>query len=1063
MLGRLLVLNNNNFNKRNVADVANCVEYIWILCSVYTIRHLHIVKRLRALFKEYKNLLKVTKSRRGQLQSFQNNLLKFKTTLDELFDIKCEDVNRIRNEGYYWGVKMEDEEVKFYQMQKLCPPQGCCSNTVDRHSEAKSRRMRKSLQEPTRGVPKEHEQSEMDELAIEFIENELSEEQRKEKNNDDKDEDFESAAFEQRRYSFTPSVEDPDDPIPMEYRHVRDGLRGVRPEVYKVAHKLESGYHMSRSQIEGAFVEVSSLFGRQWKAFEPNGVIDNDTLPSLTNLVRTRAYVEAMALNHIVEEIMCSEGGSVTYANDGSALNRVGSYMVQSITVNGVQRRLPSMPITTESHETLKMLQLTTLNILSAATGWKYMEDDIMKKIDFVMTDSTAHNLGVTELVCQELGIDEEDSPKTLLCNIHPLMCFQNKLKEFYNEVQQSFGNKKLDSCFTVDIDFKDENFVLKSIKCLTNFVNRANSAKPWNRHSHFTAHISPKPNETIELKDHRFNRLNDCCMVLLYHLDDIADYLLKYQHVTNNMAILDRSFSGMGDVLKPIYCATALLGIHIMRPFQRLLVDVGTTYTTLLTAFPLLHQEMSITDPSLLLTPEQVFKFLPNEMFKETLPKHHLLMNILECSREYEDQVVTIIGICLHKFQVGFQKQKGAIFGFGTSKDDATGTVLKISTLEDKSTLGKAPVTNLGEERSVGSLNFELDFRGRDQFQTCSQNLVLNTSFDLLAPDFDNYRGFKKQAKEIKNIKGEWCNKMAELEKEGLSKQEIASLTQENKKLRDLDFLKAQDPPGPFSSAEEVDTLMRMDVMAEEEKNKRLYIEVRYAKYSTTSIKRASTLFRLKASSKNLDSEDYAQNLRVYFGCINSVNTISLEDFAHVLTGLRSAATAGARTLTVTAEPSASVTRTPRRRGRRAQGVNNLEVPEQPAVETDRTDLTISINNLEVGSHISAVWTDELDRRGERLSWYIGVVESVDKNRGSAKVSYMKQTQESSKANWQFPESAMLFDTPIDQIIASDLPVEYSCVTIIRCKLRDGTVSKINGLFELYNASFVDNRLTEI
>ena len=34
-------------------------------------------------------------------------------------------------------------------------------------------------------------------------------------------------------------------------------------------------------------------------------------------------------------------------------------------------------------------------------------------------------------------------------------------------------------------------------------------------------------------------------------------------------------------DVLKPIFCATALLGHHILRPFQRLLVDVDTTYET--------------------------------------------------------------------------------------------------------------------------------------------------------------------------------------------------------------------------------------------------------------------------------------------------------------------------------------------------------------------------------------------------------------------------------------------------------------------------------------------------
>ena len=52
-------------------------------------------------------------------------------------------------------------------------------------------------------------------------------------------------------------------------------------------------------------------------------------------------------------------------------------------------------------------------------------------------------------------------------------------------------------------------------------------------------------------------------------------------------MAILDRTFVNMGDVLKPIFCASAILGHHVMRPFQRLLVDVETTYEDLLKVFP--------------------------------------------------------------------------------------------------------------------------------------------------------------------------------------------------------------------------------------------------------------------------------------------------------------------------------------------------------------------------------------------------------------------------------------------------------------------------------------------
>ena len=83
------------------------------------------------------------------------------------------------------------------------------------------------------------------------------------------------------------------------------------------------------------------------------------------------------------------------------------------------------------------------------------------------------------EKVCTEFNIDNDQYPKTILCNVHPVMMFRTKLKELFNEIKDSFGTKKLDDSFTVHVDFKNENFVLKAIKCLTDFVNEDNSAKP--------------------------------------------------------------------------------------------------------------------------------------------------------------------------------------------------------------------------------------------------------------------------------------------------------------------------------------------------------------------------------------------------------------------------------------------------------------------------------------------------------------------------------------------------------------------------------------------------------
>ena len=64
-------------------------------------------------------------------------------------------------------------------------------------------------------------------------------------------------------------------------------------------------------------------------------------------------------------------------------------------------------------------------------------------------------------------------------------------------------------NAFIVYIDFKNENFVLKAIKCLSNFVNERNSDRLWNRFSHFTKFIAPVLVILTGLNAARRNKLN--------------------------------------------------------------------------------------------------------------------------------------------------------------------------------------------------------------------------------------------------------------------------------------------------------------------------------------------------------------------------------------------------------------------------------------------------------------------------------------------------------------------------------------------------------------------------
>ena len=75
----------------------------------------------------------------------------------------------------------------------------------------------------------------------------------------------------------------------------------------------------------------------------------------MKHLQQTEPFFEVMALNAIVEDIMKNDSEKcVTYLNDGSSMSNVGSYCVQSLTLNEIQRSLPTMGVFSESNKTVK-------------------------------------------------------------------------------------------------------------------------------------------------------------------------------------------------------------------------------------------------------------------------------------------------------------------------------------------------------------------------------------------------------------------------------------------------------------------------------------------------------------------------------------------------------------------------------------------------------------------------------------------------------------------------------------------------------------------------------------
>ena len=978
-----LIITLKNSNSKWHGDVFNeCAQLVtirWLSCNVYPSSLKTVKNKLSELFDEYRAIKKYsTKS-----EAYWSKCTHFLQKMSELFDIHADtDLQKS------WFKKTNiKHDVDFYNKQVLNPPQGYSTGKIDRmwektairRQQIKNQLTPKPPHATTIAVDNQFNIDDDDEIALRG------------------DEDFvpEELPSKRTKYEYIDFLDDENDNMPNDMRNLRSSMRTVRPEVYTLMTLLKSKFHMSQTQAEAAIIYVGNmLFQRKWKFYDREQPTDKNSLPAGSNMRRVEPYLEAMALASIVEEIMEGKKTVVTYSNDGSAMSGVGNYVVQSFTVNNVQRALPTFSIFTESKESLKELESMTLNILCAAVGYRYTEAEILANIDFVMTDSTSHNLNVLESVCDDYGVKH---PKALTCNIHPLMMMQRKVKEIFRVLHDTIGADKLKQCFLSDVDFANDDFITKAIHCLSNFINKDCSAKPWNYHSHFNSHIKPRKNMSVILKDHRFNRIFVCCEGLAYHIDDIASYLDKYRNVVNGITILDRSFVDM-PILKPIFCAVSLIGIHITKPFQALLIDVDTKYTNLMTAFPKLYKELTTVDAvDMCSTSIQVFRFVSKEMFESCAPEKEVCCVIDECVKVYKDQIVALMKMMISKIADGFDLQRGAIFGFGTHANDDTGSLLKVAdaTEKEKQELDSTNVHNLGEERSVGSINNEIKIRGKRNLESASRKLVLNKSFDLInKEESKKYLSFRKPAQDITKLKNDWLVKMQELEDATFASKDTVNEHLDTVKYKDLEFLKGYN--GPFVKGEEVEAYLK-GKDTNEEKNKRFYVEVRFAKNTSLRLKHNDPVFRLKRDNKNLSNMEYAENLVNYLGTARKTSPILSSDLDNAISKIT-----GSTILTAETNTDPSIVGNPG-----SQLDTTIEhCPQQPS-------------SFQPGEHVAIYWVEN----SNDVVWYLGIVESMLDEK--INIMHLQRTDKQGM-KWILPENPETRPVDKDQILLRNISVMY-------------------------------------
>lgn len=865
--------------------LAELLQEHWLFCNLYTINTRHIKNHVLKLYGEFLTLMQTRKQR--QTGNFLSRVDEFNLRADQVLDVFCEDAAvRMKLEEKH-GVKMSDMEWEFLKDQRN-ERKMYCEDFVDQKWMKTMERRRKELQCLERMRDEAELEKEANTSVATFVDStsEVEESDVASMETDDtysvssEDEASQVSKKKKHRRSSGGTVTQERDELPLQYQHIRHSIRKVRPEFYETVDQLKSCYHMSEAQAVAAVVTVGrKMFGRAWKFHDEPQVIDLDTVPESSNLRQAGKCLEVLALDEIVKEIMNSdEKVVVTYSDDGSKKQGAGAFSVQGITVNGKYRSLPTMSIASESRENLAALKVAVLNILEAASG--VPAKTLFEKIDFVVTDQTAHNLKVDELVAA--SFESERVPDHLFCNVHPTLMFNRVITKQWAEIENTVGRDKIYSNFLVNATTTATSVTEQALDCMTRLINHNFDHKPWNKSNEFDLHISPKPNKSVCLKDERFNRLTLTCAISLYHLEDVASFLTKYEHVSNQLACIVRCFLDL-DFLKVMYCTGALIGLHLVEPYLSLTMSSETTYSHLIPAFRQLYSELREADAcKLLSTIEPAFKFVSAERFHQTRYDDDICEAISSVATAFQPEVTKLLKMVLPKLADGFQKQKGDIFSFGECDQAAEYSVEHM----DSEKLEKAPVHNLAAERSVGFVNYELSRRGAKQLGSASAAQVKAKSADLIeqctSGSFKAYGRLAKKGARIPEIMQAWTVKQEELRKKGLEDKEIANLAVDKRRNQDLDKLKAMG--GPFTSAAEVDQYTSSTDVDESDKVQRLYMEIRYARDTSLSLPKTSDLFRLMKDHRKLPLATYAVNLKLYLDNITCNTAVTLDDFINAM-----------------------------------------------------------------------------------------------------------------------------------------------------------------------------------
>ena len=311
-------------------------------------------------------------------------------------------------------------------------------------------------------------------------------------NNDDtvEQENAESVGdtTQKARKLFTKKEENNNDPLPLEYRHVRLSERKVKDVIYTALANL-SGEGLSLLESVKAVVEVANVcFGRNWKiSADDDESFDTDTMPHSKNIREMMKMIEAQSMDLLVDKMVDGkeQGRMLTHYTDSSTKKHVGTFNAQGIHIGKDNPYpLPILSVDGESKEDIAMQTDMDFSMLAIVRGVDVTE--IYKLVDVHMTDATEHNKGFAKLLAEMYSLEKPAGQ--LFCSSHTTLGLARAFNKVMRLVEGDMELEKQVQTFMVDLDVDSKNSSVagQALDMCLKLVAPEYSEKPWNKYKEF-------------------------------------------------------------------------------------------------------------------------------------------------------------------------------------------------------------------------------------------------------------------------------------------------------------------------------------------------------------------------------------------------------------------------------------------------------------------------------------------------------------------------------------------------------------------------------------------------